>query len=942
MYYDTYYKLTADPFRLSPDHRFSFGHPSYAEAKAYLEYALYRGEGFIIITGGPGTGKTTLINEILAGIGNKTHLNVATLNSTQLEGRDLLHMVAASFGLRYSDANKATVLLGIQQFLTQQGHKGRRSVLIVDEAQGLSSSAVEELRQLANLQLKDRLLLQVFLVGQEALRDLVRAPGMEHLNQRIVAASHLEPLSLDQTVTYIEHRLRRVGWRGDPKLSGGVLRLIHKFSGGVPRRINLICSRLFLHGGMEGKHEFLAEDALSVIEDLKREYLLAPDETESAEPLESGAAAVEEAQEDDLALPRNRGDGEGETSSGSPSQQVEIESAGEHVRPHAHRDGRGSPWWQEDADAAPAPRLRETLGRVVETLEDEGDSVTLPPLRGRHRDTRAAPAVRPDTNVTRRAPRGSHRGAGIAGNKGPDKGQPRKFVRPRLDEPSAAQQPVPDTRLKGRRWAGMAFIALLGGLAFAIGRGMLDSDRAGSIQALTKRVDDAIARVSGQLEGELPADRMPQLSDNSQAPADSQEMGIGDMAESSASVETPGESGPLKVEPPREEATGGTRIDPGFAADSATIAAVGANPGTVGGDEGSRSLEELPLEETDTTGKILRSSAGEGTAQEEVAASETPRRGEPETAAKAPAANGEAMLAASVSPQPQLPESAAATPATPAQQAAAGVETDKPQSQAALEAERERLSLEAKQRFAQRLEQAEPEVETAPPPAASQPTPSAVKTAEPAAAAPADKTAVAEVKASEPKTSPAAQPSVAATAQESRAADPVEKTLPGVVKGSVPKSVPKIASAPPIAAAAAVSPREQTISRRDRLKSALLQGEWTSAGNPASLLPSDVTLCKREIADIICRSVPRNVNTKYGEALYKVEATLQDFTDGGEFQVSYRTLVRLLDGRSNATADTNSDSEHWQISVHAMSCRLIQADKVSCRDEKGVTRDYSR
>jgi type II secretory pathway predicted ATPase ExeA len=251
--YRTYYQLTGEPFRLGPDHRFSLHHSSYANAKAYLEFAIYQGEGFIAITGGPGTGKTTLISEILATL-DRGKIEIATLNSTQLESRDLLQMVASSFGLHPEKINKADLLLEIEAFLIIRVRSGHRAILIVDEAQGLSPGALEELRLLANLQFQYQLLLQIVLVGQERLLELIRSPGMEHLRQRLVAATSLEPLGLDETIDYIEHRLKRVGWQGDPALDERALRLLYRYSGGIPRRINLIANRLFLYGGMQEKH----------------------------------------------------------------------------------------------------------------------------------------------------------------------------------------------------------------------------------------------------------------------------------------------------------------------------------------------------------------------------------------------------------------------------------------------------------------------------------------------------------------------------------------------------------------------------------------------------------------------------------------------------------------------------------------------------------------
>lgn len=272
--YKSCYNLIGQPFRLTPDPRFSFGHPSYDDAKAYLKYAVSEGEGFVVITGAPGTGKTTLISTLLAEL-DRTRVHVATLTNVQLDTSNLVNMVADEFGLR-ADDNKSGLLSRLVQFLKHQRIGGGRSILIVDEAQGLSVGALEELRLLSNLQHENRLLLQVFLVGQEPLMGMIRAPGMEQLHQRVIAASHIKPLQQDETRAYVEHRLRKVGWRNDPKFCGDTMSLIHKFSGGVPRRINLICHRLFLRSGLEQKHELVGADALHVIVELHKEGLLSP------------------------------------------------------------------------------------------------------------------------------------------------------------------------------------------------------------------------------------------------------------------------------------------------------------------------------------------------------------------------------------------------------------------------------------------------------------------------------------------------------------------------------------------------------------------------------------------------------------------------------------------------------------------------------------------
>lgn len=273
--YNSFYKLKGQPFRLSPDHRFSYNHPSYDNARAYLKYAVSEGEGFVAITGEPGTGKTTLIGSLLADM-DMSRVHVATLTNVQLDSYNLLNIVLDEFNLNYDEASRVSPLSVLKQYLIQQHKKGHRSILIVDEAQGLPPASLEELRLISNLQFENRLLLQVFLIGQNPLMDMIRAPGLEQLHQRLIAAAHLKPLEFEETKAYVEHRLRMVDWNEDPVFTEEALNLIHKFSGGVPRRINLICHRLFLNGGLKQKHELVGADALHVIVELHREGLLTP------------------------------------------------------------------------------------------------------------------------------------------------------------------------------------------------------------------------------------------------------------------------------------------------------------------------------------------------------------------------------------------------------------------------------------------------------------------------------------------------------------------------------------------------------------------------------------------------------------------------------------------------------------------------------------------
>jgi general secretion pathway protein A len=271
--YETFYGLKEEPFRLTPDSRLCFNHPSYKNAKAYMQYALYRREGFVVVTGQPGTGKSTLISDLTSEFdGGK--IKFTSLNCTQVEADDLIRLIALNFELDGATEYKSMLLHGLKQLFIKMHNEGRRSLLIIDEAQDLPANALEELRLLTNLQLNNQPLLQIFLVGQSELRKTIRTPQLEQLHQRIVATCHLEPLSVEDTESYIMYRLAQVGWNDNPTFDPRVFLPIQKVSQGIPRLINLVCSRLLLHGMVDEKRHIDMTDLKVVLDSLAHEELI--------------------------------------------------------------------------------------------------------------------------------------------------------------------------------------------------------------------------------------------------------------------------------------------------------------------------------------------------------------------------------------------------------------------------------------------------------------------------------------------------------------------------------------------------------------------------------------------------------------------------------------------------------------------------------------------
>lgn len=281
--YEAFYGLSSKPFQLNPDPRFYYSSKPHRRARSYLVYGVMRGEGFIVITGEVGAGKTTIVRDLLDSLENGSVV-AAHLVSTQLGAEDALKLVCAAFGVPVRGTGKADMLMALEAFFITQTTQGKRCLLIVDEAQNLQPQAVEELRMLSNFQFGDQALLQTFLVGQPEFRNILQGPGMLQLRQRVTARCHLGPLDEEDTRAYIEHRLRCAGATDKPTFEPAVFAGIFQHTGGIPRRINTVCDRLLLQGYLAETPRLTVDALNEVISEMHAESAVAaPPEPEDTE-----------------------------------------------------------------------------------------------------------------------------------------------------------------------------------------------------------------------------------------------------------------------------------------------------------------------------------------------------------------------------------------------------------------------------------------------------------------------------------------------------------------------------------------------------------------------------------------------------------------------------------------------------------------------------------
>lgn len=253
--YESFFQLTERPFALTPNPKFVFHLPRYRQAEDELAYAIDRKDGFMLLTGRPGTGKTTLCRDLIDNIESQNHRSALLFNPF-LTGAEMLQALLTEFNVPApANANRNELLSALNRFLLEQLTAGRTCVAVFDEAQHMSTEFLEQIRVLSNVETAEEKLIQILLVGQPELLEKINKPGMAQLSQRISVRCTLSPLDFEETRQYIYHRLDVAGAKGRVVFSRAALKRVHSASRGIPRSINAICDQTLLAGYVERSYK---------------------------------------------------------------------------------------------------------------------------------------------------------------------------------------------------------------------------------------------------------------------------------------------------------------------------------------------------------------------------------------------------------------------------------------------------------------------------------------------------------------------------------------------------------------------------------------------------------------------------------------------------------------------------------------------------------------
>ena len=366
--YEEHFNLSGAPFKLNPDPKFFFGSRSHNKAMAYLHYGLKQAEGFIVITGPIGSGKTMVISQLLDQL-TSTNVIAAQLLTSNIAPEELLDHILSAFRIEPEGEGRTGKLEAFEDYLFDQLNRGRRVLLIMDEAQNLPFETLEELRMLSNIDYDGTPLFQVFLVGQPEFRDVLQTQRLEQLRQRVIASYHLENLTAEETKEYILHRLAIAGWKEDPTFTAGAFKAIHGETGGRPRRINTVCNRIMLYCSLEEAHQVTARIAKQVIGELHEEELDARDAPRDRMPavktVEDDAQAGETT---DAAEPEREADEEDEVPAQAAIRAEETEEEASDMNMEETKD-----------DATPEQGEEETAVAAASDDNDEASETSADP-----------------------------------------------------------------------------------------------------------------------------------------------------------------------------------------------------------------------------------------------------------------------------------------------------------------------------------------------------------------------------------------------------------------------------------------------------------------------------------------------------------------------------------------------------------------------------------